>query len=249
MLTLQADEVHVWYAYTDKCRAPELRGDYYGLLSPQESQRLARYAFENLKVEFLLTRALCRIVLSQYARVDPAAWRFGQNEYGRPQLLGPAPGLALDFNLSNTPSLVAIAVTRGVGGLGIDVEELDTRPAPIETAGRYFSSSEYAGLQALSCAAQSQRFFDLWTMKEAYIKARGQGLAIPLQAFSICLDNGQVAVEFDERMKQRSDDWQFSLHRLQSRHNLAVCVRRPEAGLARISLNEVVPDLKAVWPS
>jgi 4'-phosphopantetheinyl transferase len=236
MLTLGADEVHVWYAYTDKCRAPELLNDYHGLLSPPERQRHARYAFEPLKAEFLLTRALCRIMLSHYADVDPAAWCFGQNEYGRPHLIGPQSGLGFNFNLSNTRSLVAMALVRGKVEVGIDI------------ADRYFSLSERAGLQALSGTAQSQRLFDLWTLKEAYIKARGQGLSILLDAFSMHLDGGDIAVEFDAEMAERGSDWQFALHRLQERHNLALCVRRPMAGPARIGLREVVPRLEAVRP-
>lgn len=248
MLTLQADEVQVWYAYTDRCSAPDLQQSYLSLLSPPERERHARFAFEHLKAEFLLTRALCRIMLSHYAAVDPAAWRFGQNEYGRPHLLGPQQGLGLSFNLSNTRSLVAMAVARGTDEVGVDVEELQRRPAPVEIADRYFSPHERAGLQALRGAAQSQRFFDLWTLKEAYIKARGQGLAIPLDAFSMSLDSAGITVEFDQTMEQRGSDWQFALHQLQASHNLALCVRRPAAGAARITLQETVPRLEAVRP-
>jgi 4'-phosphopantetheinyl transferase len=248
MLTLQADEVQVWYAYTDRCSAPELQQSYLSLLSPQERERHARFAFEHLKAEFLLTRALCRIMLSHYAAVDPAAWSFGQNAYGRPHLLGPQQGLGLSFNLSNTRSLVAMAVVRGMDEIGVDVEELQRRPAPINIADRYFSPHERAGLMGLRGAAQSQRFFDLWTLKEAYIKARGQGLSIPLDAFSMRLDNADIAVEFEPHMGQRGSDWQFALHHLQASHNLALCVRRPAAGAARICLHETVPRLEAVRP-
>jgi 4'-phosphopantetheinyl transferase len=245
-LSLAADEVQVWYAFADQCSAPELQREYLSLLSPEELQRHARFAFDHLKAEYLLTRALCRIMLSHYAAVDPAAWTFGSNSHGRPHLLGPAAGLGLGFNLSNTRSLVALAVARDTHELGVDVEALDRRPAPIEIAHRYFSPAERAGLLALQGAAQHQRFFELWTLKEAYIKARGLGLSIPLDTFSMHLQNGDIQVSFDERIGPHSGPWQFALHNLQGRHLLALCVRPPANGPARIRLLEVVPRLEAV---
>ena len=249
LLSLPADEVHVWYAYTEQCQAPDLQQAYCSLLNEEERGRQARFAFDHLKAEFLLTRALCRIMLSHYAEVDPAAWAFGFGSHGRPYVLGPPAGLGLGFNLSNTSSLVALAVARGMRDLGLDVEEIHRRPAPLALADRYFSLPERSSLQALHGEARHLRFIQLWTLKEAYIKARGHGLSMPLDAFSMSLDRGDIQVTFDARLGSGGGPWQFALHDLQGRHQLALCLPRPAVGRARIVLREVVPRLEAVRPA
>src|SRR5262249_11288750 len=119
---LASGEVHVWWMRTEAATDPSLLRAYEEMLSPLERERHARYRFEAGRHEYLLTRALARTCLSRYVPVEPAAWAFDANRWGRPEILTPALGPPLRFNLTNTRGLVAcaVAVDREVG---IDVED------------------------------------------------------------------------------------------------------------------------------
>lgn len=241
MLKLSQDDVHVWYAYTDRCRTPELQRGYFELLNEEERQRHAGFAFDELKLEYLLTRALCRITLSRYADVAPQAWQFDRSPLGRPSLASPQSALGLSFNLSNTRSLVGIAVARCNDEVGLDIEEGDRATAWMEIAARFFSRRELAALESLPADRRQRRFFDLWTLKESYIKARGKGLSMPLDAFSIAVE-GEIGIVFEpSSADEHPQDWQFVLRRLGARHHLAVCLRRPPDRPALVALRETVP--------
>src|SRR6266545_6685710 len=101
LLELPRSEVHLWYVLSNEVTEPSLLEAYQALLAPDESARRARYYFDKHRHEYLLTRALCRGVLSRYAGVAPEAWTFSANRYGRPEIASP-PGFPLRFNLTNT---------------------------------------------------------------------------------------------------------------------------------------------------
>jgi len=248
MITLPPDrlpaahEAHVWYAWVEQCSAPLLLERYRAMLSADERERLGRYVFDYLRREYLLTRALCRTTLSRYADVDPAEWSFCTNRYGRPEIAGP-PGMAgLRFNLSNARSLVACVVTRDADA-GIDVEESCHAGDLLSIAETVFSPFERAQLLALPQALQRQRFFDLWTLKESYIKARGMGLSLPLQQFSFHLDTPAIGIAFAPEMAQDAARWQFALRHLGPGHTLAVSVERGHGPDFSVSLRQVIPAL------
>lgn len=243
---LRADEAHVWYAWTAACNTPALHAYYRSLLSEEERARLERFAFDYLKLEYLVTRALCRTVLSAYAQVPPASWRFVANQYGRPEIAAQAAPGRLRFNLSNARSLVACVVTLEVDA-GIDVEEIDRGGATVSIADRYFSPTELQALHALPAQRRRRRFFELWTLKESYIKARGMGLSIPLDQFSFLLDELSIRIAFDPRLDDSAAAWQFRLYRPSDVHLMAVGIRRMGQPDFRISLREVVPDVPLLW--
>ncbi|MBV8806534.1 MAG: 4'-phosphopantetheinyl transferase superfamily protein [Sinobacteraceae bacterium] len=245
-LALPPSEAHIWYAWTADCDTPALRAYYRSLLNEEECARLERFAFEYLKLEYLATRALCRTVLSAYASVSPAHWQFEANSYGRPEIATSGTPAPLRFNLSNARSLVACVVTREVDA-GIDVEELDRRGETVSIANHYFSPLELHALHALPPERQRHRFFELWTLKESYIKARGMGLSIPLDQFSFCLEAPPISVILDPRLGDIATDWQFQLYRLSDRHLVAVCIRRAQPPDFRIHIREVVPDTRLRW--
>ena len=180
--------VHLWYTQSDDLTAPAALDAYLGLLSPDERTRHARFLNERARHEYLITRALCRTVLSRYAAVAPADWRFRANQWGRPEIDCPSPDYAdLRFNLSNTRGLVVCAVAQG-GEIGVDVELIDRAGSLLEIADRFMAPVEARDIAALPPDAQALRFFTYWTLKEAYIKARGMGLSIPLDKFWFLLD-------------------------------------------------------------
>lgn len=221
--TLLPTEVHVWCTDPAHLEEPATKRAALDLLTADEHARLTRYVFERDQLIYLATRALVRTVLSRYDGVMPRDWQFVAGSHGKPALSGhTAP---LSFNLSNTRGLVVCAVAREAE-LGIDVEEL-TREAPLELVADYFAPREVQALRALAPADQPFRFFEYWTLKESYIKARGLGLSLPLEqfSFSIAADRAPV-VDVDPRLGDDGASWQFAQHRPTERHLVALCVRR-----------------------
>jgi 4'-phosphopantetheinyl transferase len=241
LLDLPADEAHVWFVREDEVRAPELLASYLALLSPDERARHARYVLERSRHQYLLTRALVRTVLSRYASVAPQDWRFLAGPFGRPMIAGPDRSLQLRFNLSNTAGLVVCLVARD-GLLGVDVENTERIGATVELADRFFSPSESTALHAQPPGNQRRRFFELWTLKEAYIKARGLGLQIPLAWFSFVLSPPDpVRLELDPRLRDDPRQWHFHQYEPTPRHLMAVALR-PTGGSAKsVVVRETVP--------
>jgi 4'-phosphopantetheinyl transferase len=242
LLPLPAGEVHLWYLLPDvvAAAAPSLFDAYEALLAPDERARKDRYHFEHSRREYLLTRALVRATLSRYAAVAPAAWTFRQNSYGRPEI-DAEEHRWIHFNLSNTRGLVAILVARDLE-VGVDVEDTERNGDSVGVADRFFSPFEVAALHALPEAQRRGRFFDYWTLKEAYIKARGMGLAIPLDQFSFLLEQAPpVRIAFDPRLGDDAAAWQFEQLALSPRHRAAAAVRRGHGPDVRFVVRETVP--------
>ena len=189
--TLDEDEVHVW------CAALDLPGDavqrFWPLLAADESSRASRYVFARDRTHFVVARGLLRVILGGYVNLEPAALRFVYGAHGKPALAHDPGGVALRFNLSHSGSFALYAVTRQ-RELGIDIERV--RPEFAREGGiaeRFFSPREVAALRALPLSLQATAFFACWSRKEAYIKARGLGLAIPLESFDVSLTPGEPA--------------------------------------------------------
>ncbi|HWO23630.1 MAG TPA: 4'-phosphopantetheinyl transferase superfamily protein [Kofleriaceae bacterium] len=167
------DEVEVWFADPAAIDAGAV-----AILDAGERARMERFVFERDRQLFLAAHALVRRSLSRHADVAPDAWRFRAENGEKPVIAGPAPVPPLSFNLSHCRGLVACAIARG-REVGVDVERIAELPRDlIDTIA---SPAEAAALRALPAAAQAERFFTLWTLKEAYVKARGQGLALPVE--------------------------------------------------------------------
>ena len=247
-LTVAAGEVHVFYVFADDIDSsdPALIGRYEAWLTAEERERYQRFVMARTRHEHLLTRALVRSVLSRYAAVAPADWRFGAGPHGKPFICEPELGWALSFNLSNTDGLIACAVSWGAD-VGIDVENAARSVESAGIASSYFAPAEAGALLALPVAEQRERFFVYWTLKESYIKARGLGLAIPLEQFWFSLGTPghggddpsragaaatprgtDIAIGFDPRLQDDAAAWSFVLLRASDQHLLAVSVRRTE---------------------
>jgi 4'-phosphopantetheinyl transferase len=190
------------------------------LLGTAERERAARFLFERHLRQYQAAHALKRLMLTAAAggTVSPGAWAFETGARGKPQV---ARGAGPRFNLSHCDGLVACAVSQRVE-LGIDVESVD-RCAPLELAGRCFAQAEEAWLHGLPAAARPAGFFQLWTLKEAYIKATGLGLAQPLDAFRFCFD--PLRVTFADPVLGDPAAWRFEQHPVGARHILAVAWR------------------------
>lgn len=209
LLELPDDDVHLWWTAVPPDIEPALVQCYEALLSPQEKARQERFHFAKDKRCHLVTRALVRTVLSRYADVAPAQWTFEANAFGRPLIANPEPGACrLRFNVSHTGRFVVMAVSGG-RELGVDTEHTG-RQAPLDVARGFFSAQEIAALERLPLPQRPQRFWELWTFKESYIKAHGQGLSMALDRFSIHLDNaGRAALHADAALDPGFQRWQL----------------------------------------
>lgn len=214
------------------------------LLDDEERARHERYMFEHSKREFRAAHALVRTVLSEHhPEVAPTAWRFVKNEYGRPSIDPAVLRTELRFNLSHTDGMLCLLVAHG-RDVGVDVEDALRDRRTVEVADRFFAESEVRALRALPEAQQNQRFFAYWTLKESYIKARGMGLAIPLDGFAFSIEDEEQPRETDvprvlrDRVSLRCEQvvhddgarWAFTRARLSERHVAAVAIERDRDG-------------------
>ncbi|WP_197436492.1 MULTISPECIES: 4'-phosphopantetheinyl transferase superfamily protein [Rhizobium/Agrobacterium group] len=164
--------------------APELLSEYAALLSEEECARAERFHFPCDRHQFLVARALLRTTLSHYyPAISPRNWQFAKNPYGRPYVIGQM-NEKIGFNLSHTQGLIALAIA-SVNVVGVDVEKYEKAAASLDIAERFFTRAEVRYLLEAPPEFLHRRFFEVWTLKEAYIKARGMGLSIPLEGFTI----------------------------------------------------------------
>lgn len=162
------------------------------LLSADERQRAARFHFEMHRNRFVLGHGFLRAILGNYLRIDPAAIRFHYAPTGKPSLAAPEGGQSLCFNMSDSGELAlyAICLNRRIG---IDVECIRVVSEMHEIAKRYFAPEEFNELCSLPTSLQQEGFFRCWTRKEAYLKAIGEGLGVPLDQFVVSIAPKEVA--------------------------------------------------------
>jgi 4'-phosphopantetheinyl transferase len=216
--------VHVWVARPREGDAAQL-AHCRAAVSAEELARAERFRFEKNAREFLLAHALKRAALSRYAPIEPHAWRFAALPGGRPVLAGPAHAPDLRFNLSHTTGLVACAVSEGLE-VGCDAESLLRPLDSLELAERHYAPAELRELRELGGAARTARFLEYWTLKEAYLKARGSGLRLPLDAVHFELGPGErIAARFAPELEPAPERWQFALLRPGAEHVLALAVQ------------------------
>jgi 4'-phosphopantetheinyl transferase len=178
------DEIHVWRAALD--REEEALRQWEATLSPEEKARADRFRFVNDRNRFVVARGLLRELLGRYLRQPPAGLEFSYGQHGKPFLSGGNASSGLCFNVSHSSGLAVFAISRD-RNLGIDVEHVRPDSAGEDIAKRYFSDREVSDLHSLPPEARVEGFFHCWTRKEAYLKARGMGLQLPLGSFAVSL--------------------------------------------------------------
>jgi 4'-phosphopantetheinyl transferase len=199
--------IDVWFARDALLDDAAVAAHFAALLSPDERARYDRMGTRGGRRQQLLARGLQREVLSHYEpSVAPADWRFERRAGGRPELAPAFASTGLNFNVAHTPGMAAIAVGR-VPRIGVDVEALDKR-VPLPVARRHFSPREAAALDALPPEARPRRFLRLWTLKEAWLKAMGEGLPGGLDRISFTLGEGPE-IEFEQEAGPPADPWVF----------------------------------------
>jgi 4'-phosphopantetheinyl transferase len=190
-LRLAENDVHVWRANLDI--DPAALNHLFSHLSTEEKARATRFVSPTDRNRFAVARAILRELLGAYLHLPPANITIQAAAYGKPALcLGP--GVAdVRFNLSHSHGLALYAFTLQ-REVGIDVEKIQPQLATEDSGERYFSAREREGLRAIPSKLRTEAFFLCWTRKEAYIKARGAGLNIPLDSFDVTLTPNEAAV-------------------------------------------------------
>ena len=185
-LELRADEVHVWLATLDDYPADSLKV----LLAEDELSRAARFHFDKDRTHYIVARGWLRKLLAAYLSIGAGELRFSYAEKGKPALAESQRG-SLNFNLAHSHGMAIYAFSRR-REVGIDIEFIREDLADEKIAERFFSPQEIDVLGKLPADLRKQAFFDCWTRKEAYIKARGEGLSMPLDEFDVSLRPGEA---------------------------------------------------------
>lgn len=187
---LAADEVHVWAIALDKL--PAQVAAFGATLSNGEQARAKRFHFERDQNRFTVGRGFMRSLLGRYLLLAPTQVELTYSDRGKPSLSSGAGPSPLHFNLAHSGGLALLAVTR-LGRIGVDVEHMRSLKDADGIAERFFSTRESAGLQELSATQKSAAFFNLWTRKEAWLKATGQGISEALNRVEVSFLPGEPA--------------------------------------------------------
>lgn len=221
--------------------APDVLARLEARLTDDEARRRSRLVRASDRATFTVSRALVRETLSVHGAEAPGAWRFVTNRHGCPAVEdGQGGDPWLYFNLSHTTGLAVVAVARG-HRVGVDVERVD-RVVTHDIADRHFAVSEAAALRARPASERPRTFFEYWTLKEAYIKARGMGLAIPLGDFAFALRPPHPpTIAFVDGFDDDAARWQFWQTWATPRHRVSLAIERDGLDLVA-ALRTVTPE-------
>lgn len=219
--------VHVWRITLD-----EVVHEYQslvGLLTDDEKERAHKYKFRRDRHRFVAGRAGLRAILGSYVSCSPAMLRFEYGAAGKPSLRYPASPTPVQFNLSHSGGIGLLAVARQT--VGIDVELVRTVPDVEEIAKSYFSATEQRELLQLPVPLRSAGFLNCWTRKEAFVKAIGDGLSLPLDSFDVSLTPGAPVELRQIRGKGSTDRWRIMSVPVGDNAIAAVVAESPLVGL------------------
>jgi 4'-phosphopantetheinyl transferase len=212
-----------------------------GWLSATERERYDRFRHDADREMFLLGRAMARIVVGREIGAAPEAWPWREGPRGRPEI--GLPGAAVSFNVAHSGGVVVCALAHHVD-VGIDVEDRRRAPIDRQLVDRYCSAAEAADILRTGPEGWHDRFLEYWTLKEAYLKARGLGISIHLAdlSFTIGADAG-VRVAFHGSLAGADPRWAFDLRPLDADHFVAIAASTPDAVRPSFSLE----PLPAAW--
>ena len=187
---LESGAVHVWRASLDEGASQIDR--FERTLALDERSRAGRFHFHRDRERFVVARGILRDILGRYTSRAPESLSFSYSSYGKPALVPESGAEAIRFNISHSHGTALYVVTRS-REIGVDLELIRDGLEIEQIAERFFSRSEVSALCALPAQIRRRAFFLCWTRKEAYIKARGEGLSLPLDQFEVSLVPGEPA--------------------------------------------------------
>ena len=216
------NEIHVWRARLDV----PWSWTFDEALSLDDRMRADRFKFEADRRRFCAARASLRLILSRYLQVKPGRLQLEPGEFGKPFMADRKLAQGLRFNLSHSHQLALIAISRD-REIGVDVEFMRSDFVTDEVATHFFSSSEVKEFQSVPRDLRTRAFFNCWTRKEAYIKARGEGLYCPLDQFAVSLAPDKPAMLLESSVATgEAQRWIFTDINAGDRYAAAVAVER-----------------------
>ena len=228
-----SDEIHVW-----KINLDELCSQISHLqtfLSEDEKQRAGRYHFQKDAFRFIAARASLRILLARYVNASPKQIDFDYSEYGKPYVSRESSDLMINFNISHSERLALIAFGMQEE-IGVDIEMHREDFATFDIAQRFFSAVELESLLNLTKLEFKQAFFNCWTRKEAYIKAKGLGLSLALDSFAVeTADSPNPKLQVSEIYP--ADVYSYSFHSFEPEHRFSAALAADTSHLRAIFLN------------
>jgi 4'-phosphopantetheinyl transferase len=238
-ISLGATDVHVWAACLDLPSETLVR--LASILSQDESQRADRFRFDTHRNRFIAARAILRSLLGTYLRSAADALQFEYGPNGKPTLAAPFVESGLSFNLAHSEDLALIAVTR-LGPIGVDVEQSRPVTDVDELVARFFSPRETALFQTLPTSQKNAAFFNLWTRKEAWLKATGEGIAHSLNRIEVTFLPGKPAqlLGLPETPGSKSD---WALRELIPATGFVGAVALPDLQISICNYQFVIPEL------
>jgi 4'-phosphopantetheinyl transferase len=238
---LETNSMRVRWLLLSNAKAEHL-ASWRRMLDEDERRRSDRLHFAVDREAFTAAHALKRAMLSEVTGAPSTAWRYSESENGRPEVASPCATGGLRFNLSHARGLVACAV--GYQAMGVDVESADRIP-DLSIADTIFAPEEASVLKSAPPALQQVLFFRLWTLKEAFIKATGEGLRRSLLSFSFSLDPVRIQFHPERARFLLSDDpakWQFAEYRPSPHGHLALAVQHAESRPTRLDVRAAQPQ-------
>ena len=248
LLTSLEKEAHIWIAFTGKHYNSALLTWYESLLSEYEQKKYNDLYFRRHRKSYLISHALLRATLSFYVNTLPEELGLSYDSYGRPKIQKPGEIPGICFNLSRTRGVAACLISSS-SHAGIDVESTLNLVDPEIMFRNVLLPNEIESLEGLGGDSLKRRFLAYWTLKEAYVKATGKGLSIPLTQFSFKLNpDGYAQVTFTPPLADNPLRWQFAYFSLTREHILAVALRKTETTDKNIKIFEVIPGSKRPRP-
>ncbi len=239
---LFGDDIHIWYTDPKLITDPYLLDQYYDILSPLERKRYWRFCFDRDRKVYLVTRALVRSALSKYVDLEPGELRFIENKYGRPFVEPQQLSKEIFFSISHTIGLIVCAITRN-SRVGIDAEFIYNRSFTMDMVNKYYSADEIKQIGSLSKNDRAVRIVELWTLKEAYLKARSRGLFLPIESVSFNLDEqGKIYAFFGAGLENDCPkSWSFRQFKLTPVHVFAIAASLKISRNLEYSMYHTVP--------
>lgn len=219
-------DVHLWLVDTRRPPGSDM-AEAPAVLSDDERDRAARFHFDRDRLVFVAAHVFLRRCLSLYRCIDPAAWTFVRNAWGKPELAKQPDVPPLRFNLSHSGPFVACVVAQEID-VGVDLERIDAARASDALVARVLGGGEPAAFAAIDASDRPRMFARYWTLKEAYVKATGIGLSLDVRdvRFSLGRDGGP-GVSFGASLDDRPERWQFWQPASSAEYVVSVAARGP----------------------
>jgi 4'-phosphopantetheinyl transferase len=231
--------LHLWTVRTDDLDEGMLAGRLAGILPADERSEARRFHRARDQHQFVIARALARQALSHHFHVAAGDWRFERDRNRRPFVAAPEVSAPVRFSISHTQGLVA-CLTSLSAEAAVDVEKIDSEQNLALLVRQVLSPAEQTALSALSGTDRTARFFDYWTLKEAYAKARGLGLGLTFSDVGFELDpDGRIRAHFASDLNDDPSAWLFWRRVLPPRHTLSVAARKNSDGACELILRPV----------